>query len=242
MKPGWETLRMGLTPWEEVNGLTVLKILEEYGRLCYKTEGKMTEDSAIPFMTKRLNPKDPHLALLDHLHISAKYISDRGVSHEYLRHKLTEILGAGCVVPIDDFTPMAVLQESTRYCNYMKSGGVCFIIPPWITSIPEGEYANAGDMNYNWDKSERLWFLNGLHSEKTYLDLLELGWSPQMARGELLIKTKTEFIVTCSLTEWRHLFKQRTPNAAHPQMQELMRPQLMDMKAKIPVIFDDITF
>jgi thymidylate synthase (FAD) len=72
--------------------------------------------------------------------------------------------------------------------------------------------------------------------------MLRLGLSPQMARGELLIKTKTEFIVTCSLTEWRHIFKQRTSAAAHPQMVELMRPQLEEFKRKIPVLFDDITY
>ena len=252
MKPGWKTLRMGITPWEDVDGLTVLKTIEEYGRICYKTEGKMTEDSAIPFMKKRLNPQDPHLALLDHLHITAKYVSDRGFSHEYLRHKLTEILGSGCVEPIDDFAPMAVLQESTRYCNYMKSGGVCFIIPPWITSIPEGEfdgsdlYETPGSKERSLYDSlpdtDRIWLRNKVHSEFTYLEELKLGWSPQQARGDLLISVKTEFIVTCSLTEWRHLFKQRTAKSAHPQMYELMRPQLDDMKAKIPVIFDDISY
>lgn len=243
-RPGWKTLRMGLTPWDQVDGLQVLKVIEEYARRCYKSEGAMTEDSAIPFMTKRMNPKNPHIALLDHLHVTSEYIADRGFSHEYLRHKLTEILGAGCVEPTDDFAPPAVCQESTRYCNYMKSGGVCFIIPPWITSIPEGDYEHyiPDNLWMGLTEVEKVWFKNKLNSEHAYLKEIELGWTPQQARGDLLIATKTEFIVTCSLTEWRHIFKQRTSSAAHPQMYELMRPQLNQFKEKIPVLFDDIQY
>jgi len=245
-RPGWKTLRMGLTPWDQVDGITVLKTIEEYARRCYKSEGCTTEDSAIPFMVKRMNPKNPHIALLDHLHATAEYIADRGFSHEYLRQKLTEIIGAGCIEVVDDFKPMAVCQESTRYCNYMKSGGVCFIIPPWV-DIPEGDYAYM-DTPVVWEippwhnEIEKLWVKNAWHSEYTYLEMLKLGLTPQQARGELLIKTKTEFIVTCSLTEWRHIFKQRTSVAAHPQMVELMRPQLEEFKRKIPVLFDDIVY
>lgn len=244
-KPGWKTLRVGLAPWDQVNGIQILKVIEEYARRCYKSEGNMTEDSAIPFMTKRMNPKNPHIALLDHLHVTAEYIADRGFSHEYLRQKLTEIIGAGCIDVVDDFKPMAVCQESTRYCNYMKSGGVCFIIPPWITKIPEGEYNGIdvlGDMWASLSEVEQVWFNAKLMAEFSYLKEIELGWTPQMARGDLSIATKTEFIVTCSLTEWRHIFKQRTSFAAHPQMIELMRPQLDEFKQKIPVLFDDIIY
>lgn len=243
MKAGWKTLSMGIVPWEKVDGMEVLKHLEYIGRKCYKSEGKVNEGSAPPFIQKRID--QTHIAILDHLHITAEYISDRGVSHEYLRHKLTEILGSGCVEPVDDYKPMAAMQESTRYCNYMKSGGVCFIIPPWV-NIPEGEYHSIVDLHKHLRiagiEADENWFIGCLNSERLYLKALELGWTPQQARGELAIKVKTEFIVTCSLTEWRYLFFRRTPKDAHPQMYELMRPQLDDMKAKIPIIFDDITY
>jgi len=253
MKPGWKTTRMGLTPWEEVDGKKVLQTLEIEGRRCYKSEGRMTEDSCYSFMKNRLSGKIKHTALLDHLHITAEYICDRGVSHEWLRHKLTEILPSGCVQELDDFTPMAVCQESTRYCNYMKSGGVCFIMPPWI-NIPEGNYFEYGSKEYyNFLNSqyvlkdgyilnniEILWFNNALYSEYTYLEMLKNRLTPQEARGELLIKVKTEFSVTCSITEWRHIMNLRTDSAAHPQMKEVMRPQLEEFKRKIPILFDDI--
>lgn len=243
MKAGWETLRLGLTPWKDVNGMDVLRQIESVGRLCYKSEDKINDSSAISFMRNII--ARGHFAMLDHFHISAKYVCDRGVSHEYLRHKLTEILGSGCVEPVDDYKPMAAMQESTRYCNYMKKDGVCFIIPPWV-NIPEGEYYSMADLHKRLriagTEADNNWFVGCLNSEQHYMKALELGWTPQMARGELAIKVKTEFIVTCSLTEWRYLFYRRTPKDAHPQMYELMRPQLDDMKAKIPIIFDDIVY
>lgn len=244
VKPGWRNLRMGLTPWDQVNGKDVLRVIEEYGRKCYKSEGSAHEGSAIPFVQKRI--QQGHIALLDHLHITAEYVCDRGISHEWLRHKLTEILGSGIVEPMDDFKPMAVCQESTRYCNYMKSGGVVFVIPPWVR-IPEGDYPQDldGILQVGYPEfvcsADYLWFMSAKSSERAYLGLIQIGWTPQMARGELLIKTKTEFIVTCSVTEWRHVMKQRTPNTGpHPQMKELMRPQLLNFQEKLPVLFDDI--
>jgi len=252
VKPGWNNISMGIVPWKDVNGLTVLKHLERIGRKSYKSEDKITEDSAEKFIKARLSGIIKHTAILDHLQITAEYMSDRGVSHEWLRHKLTDMLGEGCVEPVDDFKPMAAMQESTRYCNYMKRGGVCFVIPEWVKNIPEGEY-NMDELCENVRSKERviynnlpndeqLWLKGKLHSEYTYLELLKNGRTPQEARGDLCIAVKTEFIVTCSLTEWRHVMNLRTDNAAHPDMKEIMRPQLLEFKKKIPVIFDDIKF
>jgi len=241
VKAGWKTLRMGMTSWEDVDGLAVLRVIEGLGRKCYKSEGAATEDSAKAFVQKRMD--QGHIALLDHLHIMSEYISDRGVSHEWLRHKLTEMMGSGIFNSSYDWGPMAAVQESTRYCNYTKSGGVVFIIPPWV-NIPEGEY--SGDaLQYsfiidNMSPVDRVWFQNCFNSENTYNLEISLGWTPQQARGDLLIKTKTEFVVTCSISEWRHIFQQRTSNYAHPQMKEIMAPQLLEFQRKIPVLFDDI--
>ena len=244
LKPGWKTLRMGLTPWKDVKAMDVLRIIEAEGRRCYKSETKITPKSSLEFVELRIAQK--HIALLDHLHVTSEYICDRGVSHEWIRHKLTEILPSINIEDGYDWTPMAVSQESTRYCNYMKRGGVCFIIPPWITRIPEGEYEIDNQDRYihqlNLNRAERIWFRNKLFSEYSYLEELNEGWTPQMARGDLSIGVKTEFSVTCSLTEWRHVFSQRTSGAAHPQMREIMRPQLDEFKKTLPILFDDINY
>ena len=244
IKPGWKTLRMGITPWADVKAMDVLRIIEKEGRRCYKSEDKITAKSAMQFVALRV--AQGHIALLDHLHVTAEYVCDRGVSHEWIRHKLTEILPSSAIEDGYDWTPMAVSQESTRYCNYMKSGGVCFIIPPWIDKIPEGEYhidkQDTDLFRLGLNRAERIWFRNKLQSEYAYLEELNEGWTPQMARCDLVIGVKTEFSVTCSLTEWRHVFSQRTADTAHPQMKEIMRPQLEEFKRVLPVIFDDINY
>lgn len=244
IKPGWKNLRMGITPWEQVTGDTVLAVLEEYGRECYKSEDKIAPGTAAPFIALRI--KQGHIALLDHLHLTARYVCDRGISHEWLRHKLTEMFGTGVRELSDnDFTPMAVCQESTRYCNYMDAGNVTFIIPPWL-DLEEGHYIDSQrdclELKRHGMFKEANFVTLCYASEHAYLEALRMWQTPQEARGMLAIATKTEFTVTCSLTEWRHVMRQRVANAAHPQMRELMRPQLLDLQAKLPVIFDDITF
>ena len=77
-------------------------------------------------------------------------------------------------------------------------------------------------------------------AENNYLNLLKLGWQPQQARSILPNSLKTEIVVTANLREWRTIFKQRTSNAAHPQMREIMNPLLYELKLLIPVVFDDL--
>jgi type I restriction enzyme M protein len=51
---------------------------------------------------------------------------------------------------------------------------------------------------------------------------------------------KTEIVVTMNLREWRHFYKLRTANKAHPQMREITIPMLRQFKEEVPIIFDDI--
>ena len=84
-----------------VNGAEILKAIEQAGRVCYKSEEKITEGSAEKFVAGII--KRGHEAVLEHQAITVKFIVDRGVSHEIVRHRLA-----------------AYCQESTRYCNYSK--------------------------------------------------------------------------------------------------------------------------
>jgi thymidylate synthase (FAD) len=84
-----------------VNGEVVMKRLEECGRVCYKSEDKITDTSADTFVGNII--KRGHEAVLEHCAFTAKFTVDRGVSHEIVRHRLA-----------------SYCQESTRYCNYGK--------------------------------------------------------------------------------------------------------------------------
>ena len=77
-------------------------------------------------------------------------------------------------------------------------------------------------------------------AERHYIKLMEMGATPQIARSVLPNSTKTEITITANYREWRNFFKLRTANAAHPQMQEITRPLLNELKAKLPIVFDDI--
>lgn len=76
--------------------------------------------------------------------------------------------------------------------------------------------------------------------EKNYMDLIELGLTPQEARGILPNLLKTEIVMTMNIREWRHFFKLRTSKTAHPQIREIAIPLLAEMKKIVPVMFDDI--
>jgi len=191
-----------------LNAPLVLEKIEQAGRTCYKSEEKQTYDSSLKFIKMLINRG--HESVLEHQSLSIKFICDRGVSHEIVRHRLCSFS-----------------QESTRYCNYSKSkfgGELTFI-----------------DLSQYLTESQRVqWELSLQFSETTYLALTQMGCSAQIARSVLPNSLKTEIVVTTNLREWRTIFKQRTSEAAHPQMRELMIPLLKELKNTLPIIFDDI--
>lgn len=198
----------------QIDGSKILQNIERAGRTCYKSEDKITEGSSISFVSMLL--KSGHESVVEHESVSVRFVCDRGVSHEIVRHRLASFS-----------------QESTRYCNYSKNkfgNELTFIIPPFF-------YDNGDDCRTD-DEIE--WIKAMENAEKSYFNLLKLGWTPQQARSVLPNSLKTEIVVTANLREWRTIFKQRTSNAAHPQMRELMQPLLMEIKKLIPVLFDDI--
>ena len=192
-----------------VDGQAILHDIERCGRVCYKSEDKITDTSAQTFVGSII--KRGHEAVLEHASVTVKFVVDRGVSHEIVRHRLA-----------------AYCQESTRYCNYSKDGfgrQVTFIQPHFLDRGTRG-----------WE----LWVLACEQAEKAYFDLLNWGCSPQEARAVLPNSLKTEVVMTANLREWRHFFKLRTAPAAHPQMREVTIPLLRRMQELIPVVFDDI--
>ena len=88
-----------------------IQFIERCGRICYKSEDKITDDSARKFVSGLI--KSGHHSVIEHVTISCHIICDRGVSHELVRHRLASFS-----------------QESTRYCNYKDE--MSFVIPPWF--------------------------------------------------------------------------------------------------------------
>lgn len=211
IKPSYEIL----TPISD-GGIKELQHIEKIGRVCYKSEDKITEDgeSAKKFVAMLI--KRGHEAMIEHGSISVKFICDRGVSHELVRHRIASFA-----------------QESTRYCNYSqdKFGSELTFIRPCFFK---------GD--YDFEPAYKIWYDSMLDAESAYLNMLAIGRTPQEARSVLPNSLKTEITITANYREWRNIFKLRTAMAAHPQMREIMRPLLDEFKTKIPVLFDDITY
>lgn len=201
IKPSYEII-------SKIDGAELLREIERIGRVCYKSEDKITDESAPKFVAMLI--KRGHEAMLEHgSAISVKFTVDRGVSHEMVRHRIASFA-----------------QESTRYCNYGsgKFGGEITVIAPLGLSVAQYD----------------CWYTTCTIAERGYLAMLNDGLSPQMARSVLPNSLKTEIVVTANPREWRKIFSLRTPEAAHPQMREVMIPLLKELQELVPVLFDDI--
>ena len=198
--------------YNDFDGQKILEKIEQVARTCYKSEGKIQEGSAAKMVASLI--KSGHEAMLEHVSVTVKFVVDRGISHELVRHRLASFA-----------------QESTRYCNYSKDdfgSEITFIIPEYL------EYKSEG-----WN----IWKESMKQAEDAYFKMLDFGLSPQEARAVLPNSLKTEVVMTANLREWRHFFKLRalgTTGKPHPQMLEVTVPLLEDFKQMIPVVFDDL--
>lgn len=205
-------INAGFQILSNINGMEMLKNIEYIARTCYKSEYMMTDLSAVKMVESLINRG--HEAMLEHQSISVKFIVDRGVSHELVRHRMA-----------------SYAQESTRYCNYSKDkfGNEITVIRPC--------YFAEDTENY------RIWKASCEAAENAYFAMLDNDATPQEARSVLPNSLKTEICMTANLREWRHFFKLRAlgiTGKPHPQMLEVTVPLLAEFKALIPVVFDDL--
>lgn len=187
----------------------ILKRIEEIGRTCYKSEDRITADSAADFV-KRIIASGHH-SVLEHASLSVRFIVDRGVSHEIVRHRIA-----------------SYSQESTRYCNYSKDkfGNEITVIRPCYFEEGSGSYVV-------WEAACRV-------AEKAYFGLLKQGCKPEEARAVLPMSLKTELVMTANIREWRHFLTQRTAKACHPQMRQIANMLLDILAFSLPVLFGDL--
>ncbi|MCI8958767.1 MAG: FAD-dependent thymidylate synthase [Lachnospiraceae bacterium] len=116
IEPGFEIVDL-------LDGNEMLKRIERAGRVCYKSEAGITNDSAIRFVKNII--RSGHESVIEHEKITVKIICDRGVSHEIVRHRIA-----------------SYSQESTRYCNYYaeKFGNELTFIKPYFWNKDFAKY------------------------------------------------------------------------------------------------------
>ena len=149
----------------------------------------------------------PPSQLARHRYLAVKFIVNRAVTHELVRHR-----------------PCAFLQESQRYCRYAddKLGNEVTINKPLFFAKGSQEFA--------------IWKQSMEEMERQYLMLIETS-SAQAARTVLPNSCKTEIIVYANLEEWRHILSLRTSRAAEPSMREVMIPLGEELQRRYPAIF-----
>ena len=143
-----------------------------------------------------------------HLRQTVKYTVDRGVTHEFVRHRT-----------------MSMSQESTRYCNYSdeRFGTEITVIQPC--------YLDEGSEGYS------LWKRQCMSAEVAYFQMLNFGLLPQEARAILTHSVKAELVMTGTLRQWDHFFDLRArqiTGKVHPQASEVAIPLLEQFKALYP--------
>jgi thymidylate synthase (FAD) len=185
------------------------KLIELAGRTAYKSEGKIAIDSYDKFIRGTI--KRGHEAVIEFGSMAVKFVTDRGVSHELVRHRMCSFV-----------------QESTRYCNYDedKFGRELTVVRP-----------STWD---SWSDSQQDWWKSSLeYAELNYLEMVQDDMEPQQARSVLPNSLKTEIVVKTNFREWRHIFKLRAiSRAAHPDMRALMTPLYTECRGLLPCVFD----
>lgn len=199
-----------MNPYSKVNTLT---LDNTNGRAYITTNYRvLVENNWLDDLRYICEPTDHH-----EKRITVKFTCDRGVSHEFVRHRV-----------------FSFAQESTRFCNYNKdkfNNEITFIIPSWL-DIPEGQYTywdgdwcDINNMKIQLAEGECkdidafLWVLN--NADLQYKLLLNIGWKPQQARQILPNALKTELVMTGFESDWQHFFNLRCAKDAHPDAQKL---------------------
>lgn len=182
--------------WSDGNHKKYTRV-RKHGNSIYVTTNLrvIVENDRLDDLQYQVEPTEHH-----EKRITAKFICDRGVSHEFVRHRV-----------------FSFAQESTRYCNYSKdkfNNEITFIQPSW-NYFKTACY--MGIDNFDGDIFERAL----RDAERRYFELIEKGWKPQQARQVLPNATKTELVMTGFESDWEHFLSLRTSKNAHPDAQKL---------------------
>lgn len=208
---------------------TLVEVCATGAALCYR---KDIDDMSFPeladFLEKRI--KIGHESVIEHASFSALLLTNRGVTHELVRHRIG----------------VAFTQESTRFTNYEKKDGhITFIIPPQlrgevspgVCTIDDAENLRLED---DIDDEAADWVYDMALAEHSYFRALGRGWAPEEARCYLNNATATRILVTANMREWRHIFNLRfhgTTGRPHPEIKEVIGMVHEDAVTRYPTFF-----
>lgn len=224
-----ETVNGNIPPamlyWRHLTNSTYSKVIYKieadhpyegnYGVLYITTNLRvLVENNRLDDLQYQVEPTEYH-----EKRITAKFICDRGVSHEFVRHIV-----------------FSFAQESTRYCDYSKDkfgNDITYIIPSWL-DLPEGKYSNwdndwcdVSELKLLYPEVDNLsdpanCFLQSIkNAEYYYFMLINRGWKPQQARQVLPFAVCSPLVMTGFESDWEHFFELRCSGAAHPDAKKL---------------------
>jgi len=202
----------------------MIQRVEKIARVCYKSEGNIGPGTAEKMVRKLI--ESGHTAMIEHGLVSVRFIVDRGVSHELVRHRIA-----------------SWAQESTRYCDSSKSNDgqahATFVIPPWVNLEPGIYHACNRPPLSDGDEE---WFHGVLATETRYFNLRRIGWKPEQARSVLPNSLKTEVVMTANFRSLLNFFTLRCSPKAHPQMREVAIPYMRECCTLFPSVFREQDF
>lgn len=206
-----------LLPTDEftlADGINLLRRIEFCGRISHRSEEAQTPDSWKRFI-ESVVLSHGDWSIVEHASVTIDMVVDRGITHEWVRHRLC-----------------AFTQESTRFVNYEKK-----MPPSFIDPIAEDDQLRG----YEDGHSARVWWHRAITAaEDSYRALIKLGLPPQIARSVFPNALASRIVTTTNLRNLRHMMIMRTTKEAHPQMRQVTIPLLAELKAKIPILFQDI--
>lgn len=224
-----ETVNGNIPPamlyWRHLTNSTYSKVIYKieadhpyegnYGVLYITTNLRvLVENNRLDDLQYQVEPTEYH-----EKRITAKFICDRGVSHEFVRYRV-----------------FSFAQESTRYCDYSKDkfgNDITYIIPSWL-DLPEGKYSNwdndwcdVSELKLLYPEVDNLsdpanCFLQSIkNAEYYYFMLINRGWKPQQARQVLPFAVCSPLVMTGFESDWEHFFELHCSGAAHPDAKKL---------------------
>lgn len=227
-----------ITPISELRDME--QRLELIGRVCYKSENKITTNTAGQFIKKIV--RNGHTSVLEHCSVSVRIICSRTTSHQLIRHRIGAFNSPEYYDIMGSYS-----QESQRYCNYSKDSYLSVIAPEPILESLGNRIKHGLIVSYDYDsdpilygtENDNEWALSCLNSYLVYVNLINSGWRPEDARDVLPNCTKTEIVCTYNLRQWRNFFKLRCSKHAQGPIRRSAIDILMTLGDVMPNVFGD---